>query len=271
MNKKILFGILLASFTAFAIAQTVSSSTIMVGGDRDSHGCIGSAGYTWSESSQKCIRPWEENTASSTDNTKVGCFMFIKNIKAGSRNEDVKSLQEKLFEKGYLKTKPTGYFGDITLKAVKKYQKNNGVEETGFVGEKTRRILRNNFCNVSPVEDTQYKEAPKNCKVWFDGCNTCSRNENGSPMACTMMACLTSKIVPSCKEYFATSTASTTLIKACPTETITNMMPVMCIKAPCPEVPKDSYYIYNGVRYEIDQFNADYVKNNCSVKETKVY
>lgn len=32
----------------------------MVGNDRDSHGCIGSAGYSWCEAKQKCLRPWEE-------------------------------------------------------------------------------------------------------------------------------------------------------------------------------------------------------------------
>lgn len=31
-----------------------------VGGDRDAHGCIPSAGYTWCEAKQKCIRVWEE-------------------------------------------------------------------------------------------------------------------------------------------------------------------------------------------------------------------
>lgn len=31
-----------------------------LGGDRDSHGCIGSAGYTWCEAQQRCIRTWEE-------------------------------------------------------------------------------------------------------------------------------------------------------------------------------------------------------------------
>ncbi len=31
-----------------------------VGGDRDEHGCIGSAGYTWCEPKQKCLREWEE-------------------------------------------------------------------------------------------------------------------------------------------------------------------------------------------------------------------
>ena len=31
-----------------------------VGGDRDSHGCIPSAGYAWCEPKQKCLRSWEE-------------------------------------------------------------------------------------------------------------------------------------------------------------------------------------------------------------------
>ncbi len=199
------------------------------------------------------------------------CNIFLNNIKIGSRNEDVRLLQQKLFDKGYLKVNPTGYFGSMTLNAVKKYQKDNGVNNTGFVGEKTRGILRNHFCNVSTTDDNTNNDIPKNCKVWFDGCNTCSRSEEGYPMACTMMACLTSKLTPYCKEYFFTNTENNLLIKACPTEMITNMMPVMCIKAPCTTISKDSYYIYSGVRYEIDKFDADYVKNNCSVKETKVY
>ncbi len=32
----------------------------LIGGDKDEHGCIGSAGYTWCESKQKCLREWEE-------------------------------------------------------------------------------------------------------------------------------------------------------------------------------------------------------------------
>lgn len=40
---------------------TVDSDNIkMVGSDRDEHGCIGSAGYSWCEVKQKCLRPWEE-------------------------------------------------------------------------------------------------------------------------------------------------------------------------------------------------------------------
>lgn len=36
----------------------------IVGGDRDEHGCIGSAGYGWCESKQKCLRIWEEDCPS---------------------------------------------------------------------------------------------------------------------------------------------------------------------------------------------------------------
>lgn len=35
-------------------------SNTIVGGDRDEHGCIGSAGYSWCEEKEKCLRVWEE-------------------------------------------------------------------------------------------------------------------------------------------------------------------------------------------------------------------
>jgi hypothetical protein len=43
-----------------------AAETPLVGGDRDEHGCIGSAGYTWCEAKQKCIREWEEPCATAT-------------------------------------------------------------------------------------------------------------------------------------------------------------------------------------------------------------
>ena len=35
----------------------------LIGGDKDEHGCLIAAGYSWCESKQKCIRPWEEDCA----------------------------------------------------------------------------------------------------------------------------------------------------------------------------------------------------------------
>lgn len=40
-----------------------------VGGDRDAHGCIGSAGYQWCARSQRCERPWELAQAQGLANT----------------------------------------------------------------------------------------------------------------------------------------------------------------------------------------------------------
>ncbi len=57
--KKILIALaLLSAAPAALFAQT--ATTTIVGGDRDAHGCIPSAGYVWSSASQKCVRPWEQ-------------------------------------------------------------------------------------------------------------------------------------------------------------------------------------------------------------------
>ena len=39
---------------------STNNSGNIVGNDRDEHGCIGSAGYSWCEEKQKCLRVWEE-------------------------------------------------------------------------------------------------------------------------------------------------------------------------------------------------------------------
>lgn len=37
-----------------------TEKTVMVGNDKDEHGCLPSAGYTWSEVQKDCIRLWEK-------------------------------------------------------------------------------------------------------------------------------------------------------------------------------------------------------------------
>jgi hypothetical protein len=32
----------------------------LIGGERDKHGCLGPAGYSWCEEKKKCLRVWEE-------------------------------------------------------------------------------------------------------------------------------------------------------------------------------------------------------------------
>lgn len=49
--------------------NVTAAETPLVGGDKDEHGCIGSAGYTWCEPKQQCLREWEEPCGEATAGT----------------------------------------------------------------------------------------------------------------------------------------------------------------------------------------------------------
>lgn len=66
-KRKYLLGasLCLALLLAFTSChrKSVNGETLpdeVTGNDRDAHGCIGSAGYTWSQLSETCIRVWED-------------------------------------------------------------------------------------------------------------------------------------------------------------------------------------------------------------------
>ena len=61
-------------------------------------------------------------------------------ITIGAENTDVMELQTRLRELGYI-SKATGFFGDETEEAVKKFQKMNKLPEDGRVGKETRELL----------------------------------------------------------------------------------------------------------------------------------
>jgi len=50
--------------------NSATSSEQIVGGDKDIHGCIGSAGYSWCEVKNKCLRVWEEKCESISTGTE---------------------------------------------------------------------------------------------------------------------------------------------------------------------------------------------------------
>lgn len=68
-----------------------------------------------------------------------GTLKLIKQLREGMSGEDVKLLQEFLATDPeiYPEGKVTGYFGKLTAKAVKNFQKKAGVEQVGNVGPKT--------------------------------------------------------------------------------------------------------------------------------------
>lgn len=62
-------------------------------------------------------------------------------VKLDDRGFDVKLLQDRLKELGYLKSKSSSYFGTDTEKAVKDFQKRNKLTIDGSVGSNTREVL----------------------------------------------------------------------------------------------------------------------------------
>src|SRR3954464_9978377 len=67
-------------------------------------------------------------------------------VRDTSANKDVAALQSFLSAQGYLKSAPTGFFGALTLAAVKKYQAAYFIQTTGFVGPITRASIKVQSC-----------------------------------------------------------------------------------------------------------------------------
>lgn len=63
----------------------------------------------------------------------------------GSRGAGVMLLQNLLVARGFMTVSPTGYFGPITMRAVKAFQKSYSISTTGFVGPLTLKVLNDIF------------------------------------------------------------------------------------------------------------------------------
>lgn len=76
---------------------------------------------------------------------KEGTHVVIHDLKFGDKGEEVQHLQEHLANDPeiYPEGLVTGYFGSLTDLAVKRLQKINNLEETGFVDSVLRQVLEN--------------------------------------------------------------------------------------------------------------------------------
>ncbi len=54
------FFIILLFMLLWMLAESYSQKVI--GGETDEHGCLGSAGYTWNQAEQTCVREWLNRT-----------------------------------------------------------------------------------------------------------------------------------------------------------------------------------------------------------------
>lgn len=70
------------------------------------------------------------------------CYLLSRNLSSGSQGDDVRSLQEFLYENKFLSVAPTGYFGQMTSDAVKRWQSQEGVSALGIFGPMSRERLK---------------------------------------------------------------------------------------------------------------------------------
>lgn len=59
----------------------------------------------------------------------------------GSRGKEVKAIQQELKDRGLFNDDVTGYYGPITEAAVKRFQKQQGISQTGIAGPATLKAL----------------------------------------------------------------------------------------------------------------------------------
>lgn len=65
-------------FISACSQQSSGDSETKFGSDRDAHGCIASAGYSWCPRTEQCERPWELAEQEGFDNTEQGFQKFCR-------------------------------------------------------------------------------------------------------------------------------------------------------------------------------------------------
>ena len=137
MNKKIIASVLAVAF-AFSMAGPV--------------GAITDAEYqTLVDQLASLTTLYNTLLAQTTvPTTSATAVCFNTDLQKGMTSDSVKDLQIKLGV-----TPTSGYFGPITLAAVKTFQTSNGIINTGYVGPLTRGALNDLYC-TAVVPSTTY-------------------------------------------------------------------------------------------------------------------
>lgn len=105
-----------------------------------------------SERFNKYSAPFVEKIFGKTEVVEQAPAYLEQPMQRGSQGEQVKKLQEFLFQQGYTKNRPDGDFGRGTEKVVKAFQKAVGLEATGIVDAKTIETI-NKIVAETPQEE----------------------------------------------------------------------------------------------------------------------
>jgi len=99
--------------------------------------------------------------------TTTPLYNFTRDLKVGSKGEDVKKLQEFLKGEGLLDQEPKGYFDNFTKNALIQYQKRIGISPaSGYFGIKTRNYINSIKPPAPPIDLS--KVDPNKTKIYVE-------------------------------------------------------------------------------------------------------
>ena len=73
-------------------------------------------------------------------------------LRKGSRGQEVKDLQSRLYQLGYYTDEIDGQFGNATETAVIEFQKANGLDPDGMAGSETKAVLFSTQAKPKTIE-----------------------------------------------------------------------------------------------------------------------
>lgn len=109
-----------------------------------------SGGHMGDDHRMGSTTPWMNGMGSSTPpmggmGDKGRCLAIGRNLGLGAQGDDVKGLQQLLSDDGMFMGSTTGFFGQMTQKALAMWQEHNGIASSttgGSVGPMTRMFLQ---------------------------------------------------------------------------------------------------------------------------------
>ena len=103
-SKLLTISLLFAALTACKSSTSQNNETNMnkqrVGNDTDEHGCLRSAGFTWSELKNECIRPFELAIKfTNKQDTSQGGYVFFTDDKSKAEFFGIESIPSLVLNK----------------------------------------------------------------------------------------------------------------------------------------------------------------------------
>ncbi|VVB78140.1 Uncharacterised protein [uncultured archaeon] len=101
----------------------------IIGGDKDPHGCLGPAGYSWNESEKNCVREWENGTKRYQGDMGIGQEL----------RDEIKERKQEFREGNY--TGPQGQYMQVKM-----------------LGQELRELMGKNFTAKTDLNITLINE-----------------------------------------------------------------------------------------------------------------